>query len=361
MGNYYAGMMNNTGGYGELKHHGILGQKWGIRRFQNADGSLTAAGRERYGSSGVSDKDRKKLTKMIAARPRDVESIKKLPFIQNAAKQLHKEGNKAAEASKEFDGVRDELDNYIFDNEKRYEKWLNKAVDNYMRDENPDEKYGSREDIYNWFKYDDGDQNERGTIETYLRESKEPMAKKYLDAENKSASAYSELRKKADSVANDILGDGPDTNMNKFWTSVFIQDAAKEYDSKHSPETNEQYAKSLEKDYNKYKRLQGTKSLLGGDHSKDESVKILKEYHDEIYANKKKIRKSIDVNAKNRDADRAKDKFKDMVSDIAQKHIDKYARAMLKDMGYEVNDSTVAWLKQQYWFGMPGARDIIFD
>lgn len=31
----------------ELQHHGIKGQKWGVRRFQNADGSLTTAGKQR--------------------------------------------------------------------------------------------------------------------------------------------------------------------------------------------------------------------------------------------------------------------------------------------------------------------------
>lgn len=31
-----------------LAHHGINGQRWGVRRFQNPDGSLTSAGRKRY-------------------------------------------------------------------------------------------------------------------------------------------------------------------------------------------------------------------------------------------------------------------------------------------------------------------------
>lgn len=37
-----------------LEHHGILGQKWGIRRFQNPDGSLTPAGKKRYRTSSDS-------------------------------------------------------------------------------------------------------------------------------------------------------------------------------------------------------------------------------------------------------------------------------------------------------------------
>lgn len=36
----------------ELYHHGIKGQRWGVRRYQNYDGSLTAKGRSYYGDGG---------------------------------------------------------------------------------------------------------------------------------------------------------------------------------------------------------------------------------------------------------------------------------------------------------------------
>lgn len=39
----------------ELTHHGIKGQKWGIRRFQNKNGSLTPAGKKRYADDDVTE------------------------------------------------------------------------------------------------------------------------------------------------------------------------------------------------------------------------------------------------------------------------------------------------------------------
>ena len=49
----------------ELAHHGIKGQKWGVRRFQNADGTLTAKGRKRYGEDlDINDRSRQNVAKI---------------------------------------------------------------------------------------------------------------------------------------------------------------------------------------------------------------------------------------------------------------------------------------------------------
>lgn len=45
----------------DLMHHGIKGQKWGIRRYQNEDGSLTNRGKSRYGHGKEVAKEHTKL------------------------------------------------------------------------------------------------------------------------------------------------------------------------------------------------------------------------------------------------------------------------------------------------------------
>lgn len=48
-----------------LAHHGILGQKWGIRRYQNKDGSLTPEGKQRYGANFEKGIPKAKLKKAL--------------------------------------------------------------------------------------------------------------------------------------------------------------------------------------------------------------------------------------------------------------------------------------------------------
>lgn len=50
-GDIYVGSLISDSSY--LVHHGVLGMKWGIRRYQNKDGTLTAQGKSRYGTTSA--------------------------------------------------------------------------------------------------------------------------------------------------------------------------------------------------------------------------------------------------------------------------------------------------------------------
>ena len=74
----------------ELYHHGIKGQKWGVRRFQNKDGSLTSAGKQRYYDD---DEVIKKGTKIyrVANSDEKIDSKRKYVSITSSDRENYKE------------------------------------------------------------------------------------------------------------------------------------------------------------------------------------------------------------------------------------------------------------------------------
>lgn len=58
----------------ELMHHGIHGMRWGVRRYQNKDGSLTAAGRKRIDKL---DSEYQKLTGKKLSKSSESNTVKK--------------------------------------------------------------------------------------------------------------------------------------------------------------------------------------------------------------------------------------------------------------------------------------------
>lgn len=76
----------------ELTHHGIKGQKWGIRRYQNPDGSLTAAGQARY-----TYKERKKsLSRVSNMSSEDMQKAINRMRLEKTYKQTTKDNLREA-------------------------------------------------------------------------------------------------------------------------------------------------------------------------------------------------------------------------------------------------------------------------
>lgn len=98
--------MDYLNGYYELYHHGILGQKWGVRRYQNPDGSLTAEGKLRYKVDPKTGK------------------YKKLNYREQKRARAKYEAEKKAEAAKKNKSPREKKITELTD--KQLDKYINR-------------------------------------------------------------------------------------------------------------------------------------------------------------------------------------------------------------------------------------------
>ena len=92
----------------ELMHHGIKGMKWGIRRYQNKSGSLTAAGRVRYGASKVGEVAKKVGDKAVSSikkkrEEKRIEKLRKKPLSKLSDAELKERIARMTEEKRAFD------------------------------------------------------------------------------------------------------------------------------------------------------------------------------------------------------------------------------------------------------------------
>lgn len=119
----------------ELQHWGIKGMRWGVRRFQNKDGTLTKAGQRRY------DKEMEKLKaeqKVLRNRKRTQAKIDKLESLRKSVTDQKQETEPVKKIDKPKNPVKrtikdlsdDELRSRIsrLEMEKRYKDLMKSEV-----------------------------------------------------------------------------------------------------------------------------------------------------------------------------------------------------------------------------------------
>ena len=198
----------------ELKHHGILGQKWGVRRFQNADGSYTDAGKKRYAQQMKNDvyldkqqKSRYDLGTRERFRNSNIRSIKRSTDGYDTVgvksgtiyEKIHNDLESAREDWKKSTKVFHDFNS----NDKLIKEYQKKAARRAW------EKYGDKDDPDDlkrfefWYLEDDGDQGDGNSFQIYCEEK----GLDYGKLEDLSFEASNRYRDQCEKAVKQVLGD----------------------------------------------------------------------------------------------------------------------------------------------------------
>lgn len=128
---YFDDAIENKENEEVIEHHGIRGQKWGVRRFQNKDGSLKPAGEKRYGGdSDVKSAKKSAKAEYKAAKKEYNKSFNKAYNTSaNLLNHLTKKGNEKQD--KAWGDTYDKLK--VMD---KAQKGYKKAKENYKKEFN---------------------------------------------------------------------------------------------------------------------------------------------------------------------------------------------------------------------------------
>lgn len=174
-----------------FQHHGIKGQKWGVRRFQNPDGSLTEAGKKREHRIA-------KRSQTLGYKDdydRMEEYYKKSKVVQQRSKELASLAEKARNLSLKLDDYK-ESDKIYDEAEKRSESLAKKDPDYDKTGKNEKLNFN----IMQYYLYEKDVLSK--TADELLKNDK-----KYTELNKEYKNTIKAYKEKCSAITNDIVGD----------------------------------------------------------------------------------------------------------------------------------------------------------
>lgn len=178
----------------ELYHYGIKGQKWGVRRYQNSDGSLTPAGKERY----YNDDEQKEL-------------------YEHSRSHINPKGSHLTRVTHTIEGVDDisQAGEYLRKQAEVITDTFNKLSKSYDKDiadlkNNKEFMSAAKKELDNWFggpdKVDDEDFLEMAVDDFVYENLHNHVSKQTKDLSKKFVNDVDQYYENAKSITEDIIG-----------------------------------------------------------------------------------------------------------------------------------------------------------